>query len=349
MVKTQVRWEQMDKSKLPLSDAVEHYLIACQTEGKSPQTLTGYREKLKRYLNDAGGTVGDFAIENVRAHIAQLQRTPRWGGQRGAAGGLKPLAPESVLDHVRILKGFATWLFEEQYTSENVLQRVQRPKVPSNIIEILDDDEVRRVLNSVDPNTTQGVRDLTILTLFLDTGLRLSELVGLRTADVRLEERWLKVMGKGSKERIVPFGARTQKVLTRYLTFFRHEEREGEEGCLLRTADDRPITANTVKLAVQRVRDRTGIRRLHPHLLRHTFATQYLMAGGDVFTLQSILGHTTLEMTRRYVTLANSHVSMQHQRFSPLDRLAASPKPGLKDVKSFGIPAAPRSRTAPRW
>ena len=77
MVKTQVRWEQMDKSKLPLSDAVEHYLIACQTEGKSPQTLTGYREKLKRYLNDAGGTVGDFAIEKrTGAHRSTSAHTP---------------------------------------------------------------------------------------------------------------------------------------------------------------------------------------------------------------------------------------------------------------------------------
>jgi site-specific recombinase XerD len=136
----------MDKSKLALSDAVEHYLIACQTEGKSPKALKGYREKLTRYLNDVGGTVGEFTIENVRAHIVQLQRAPRWGGLRGAADGVRPLAPESVLDHVRILKGLATWLFEEGYTNENVLQRLQRPKAPSSLIEILDDDEVRRVL-----------------------------------------------------------------------------------------------------------------------------------------------------------------------------------------------------------
>jgi len=176
MAQTRVRWEQMDKSKLPLGDAVEHYLIACQTEAKSPKTLIGYREKLTRYVRQAGGTVGDFTIENVRAHVARLQATPRWDGQRGAANGLRLLSPETILDHVRILRGFATWLYEEGYTPENVLQRLQRPKTPSTLIEILDEDEIRRVLGAVDPNTTQGVRDLAILTLFLDAGLRLSEL-----------------------------------------------------------------------------------------------------------------------------------------------------------------------------
>ena len=156
-------------------------------------------------------------------------------------------------------------------------------------------------------------------------------------------------MGKGSRERIIPFGARTQKALTRYLAFFRCVGNEELGRSLFLTADGRAISVNAVKLTIHRVSERTGIRRLHPHLLRHTFATHYLMAGGDVFTLQTILGHTTLEMTRRYVSLANSHVSVQHQRFSPLDRLAASTR-GRPPEGKVAIPSArPNPRTAPRW
>jgi integrase len=82
-----------------------------------------------------------------------------------------------------------------------------------------------------------------------------------------------------------------------------------------------------------RLRRRTGIARLHPHLLRSTFATSYLVAGGDVFTLQNILGHTTLEMTRRYVALASSQVSIQHHRFSPMDRVAMLGRPARRGAR----------------
>jgi site-specific recombinase XerD len=190
--------------------------------------------------------------------------------------------------------------------------------VPSRVIEVLSEEEVAALLAAVDADTTSGARDLGMLTLFLDSGLRLSELVGLEAGDVHLDEQWLKVMGKGSKERIVPFGARTAKVLSRYITFFRPE---GEIDTLFLCCDGGPITLNTVKMLFTRLRRRSGIERLHAHLLRHTFATSYLMAGGDVFTLQAILGHTTLEMTRRYVNLASAHVAVQHRRFSPMDRL----------------------------
>jgi hypothetical protein len=85
--------------------------------------------------------------------------------------------------------------------------------------------------------------------------------------------------------------------------------------------DGEPANGNTIRMLFKRLRQRSGVKRVHPHLLRHTFATSYLVAGGDVFTLQSILGHTTLEMTRRYVALASSQVNLQHRRFSPMDRI----------------------------
>lgn len=243
-----------------------------------------------------------------------------------------------------VLKGFATWLWEEDYTPENVLHRLQLPKVPKRVIEVLSEAEVARLLASVDPNIAAGARDLAILTLFLDTGLRLGELVGLRLADVHLADQWLKVMGKGSKERLVPFGSRTAKILGRYLSMFRAPLSDVQSAFL--GQDGTPLTENTIKMLFCRLRVRSGIVRLHPHLLRHTFATSYLVAGGDVFTLQAILGHTTLEMTRRYVTLASAHVTIQHRRFSPIDRLPdGGPHIGNTRRREVG-PAKPQtSRT----
>jgi site-specific recombinase XerD len=328
------RWDEMDKSHLPLRTAVEHYLTACRVEGKSPRTLSGYQEKLGRYLRTEPGTLGDFTLAGARDYVATLQAALKWADHPFMATSTDRLSPQTVADHVRILKGFGTWLWEEGYTPENVLQRLQLPKVPSRIVEVLAEGEVTALLAAVDPDTTAGARDLAILTLFLDTGLRLSELVGLQIGDAHFEEQWLKVMGKGSKERIVPFGSRAAKVLSRYVTFFRPDPRDTE--ALFLSSDGGPVTLNTIKMLCTRLRQRSRIERLHVHLLRHTFATSYLLAGGDVFTLQAILGHTTLEMTRRYVNLASAHVAVQHRRFSPMDRLHS---PELKAAAA----------TAPRW
>jgi site-specific recombinase XerD len=90
---------------------------------------------------------------------------------------------------------------------------------------------------------------------------------------------------------------------------------------LFLTLEGRQVTGNTVKEIIERISKKSGVSRLHPHLCRHTFATNYLINGGDVFSLQQILGHTSLEMVRRYVTLASSQVRVQHRKFSPMDRM----------------------------
>jgi site-specific recombinase XerD len=134
-----------------------------------------------------------------------------------------------------------------------------------------------------------------------------------------VEDSYVKVMGKGQKERIVPFGSSAQKALMKYIFHFRPEPLREDRVFL--NLDGGPMTETGLKLLFRRLAESSGVKRLHAHLLRHTFAVNYLMNGGDVFTLQQILGHTTLEMVRRYVNLANAHVMTQHKRFSPVDRM----------------------------
>jgi len=159
------------------------------------------------------------------------------------------------------------------------------------------------------------------VTTFLDTGLRLNELATLKPEDVHLEEGYLKVMGKGRKERIVPIGSTTRRVLMRYLYHYRPEGPASRlETFFLNVEGDR-ISREAVRLIIKRIGRKSKLNRLHPHLLRHTFAVRYLMNGGDVFSLQQILGHTTLEMVRRYVNLANSQIIVKHREYSPVDLL----------------------------
>ena len=159
--------------------------------------------------------------------------------------------------------------------------------------------------------------------LLLDTGLRIGELIGLKMDDIHINDGLMKVMGKGKKERMVPIGNKAQKALQSYL--FRHRPKPAHSGIenAFLSIFGTPITENSVELMFSRLAKKSGINRLHAHLCRHTFATMFLLNGGDVFTLQQILGHTTLEMVRNYVTLASNHIAMQHHKYSPLDRLSS--------------------------
>ncbi len=334
------RWDQMDKSQLSLRALAEQYLVTCQTEGKSPKTLRGYKEKLSRFVRWLEGPLAGFTLEAVRRYVIHLQAAQKWDGHPFTPKTGDRLSPTSVRNHVVAIKAFATWLWEEGYAPDNVLERLSRPTAPRKLIEPLTREECSKLLESIDLNAANGTRDIAIVALLLDTGLRCGELVSLRVLDVHLQDQWLKVMGKGQKERMVPFGARAGNILQRYLTFFRPKTYPHPEFFL--TVDGDPITENTVTMLFARLRKKTGIERLHPHLLRHTFATSYLVAGGDVFTLQHILGHTTLEMTRRYVSLASSQVSIQQHRFSPID--------GMKTpaLRMRGKANAKRERNSPK-
>jgi integrase/recombinase XerC/integrase/recombinase XerD len=139
--------------------------------------------------------------------------------------------------------------------------------------------------------------------------------------DLHLDEGFFKVMGKGKKERIVPIGSNAQRALQRYLFRYRSNPALPQTDNVFLSIHGEPLTENSMKLTFTRLAKRSGVQRLHAHLCRHTFATRFLINGGDVFTLQQILGHSTLEMVRHYVNLASNHIAIQHQRFSPLDRL----------------------------
>ena len=135
---------------------------------------------------------------------------------------------------------------------------------------------------------------------------------------VNLYEQWGKVMGKAQKERIEPFGGRASKFLHRYSSFCRPEPFLDDQ--LFLTITGTNLSVNAIKLVFIRLAGKSKVSRLHIHLLRHTFATRYLMNGGDVFSLQRILGHTTLEMTRRYVDMVAVETAIKKRKPSAMDR-----------------------------
>lgn len=321
------RWEELNKANIPLSKLIECYEIFNLTEGKSPKTISWYTDTLvtfEKFLwNSRESTLlGDIGIQEVREFILYLQQKQKCNGSHGASSKDRRLSPFTVQGFVRSLKAFYTWLYQEGYVEDNELARLKLPKVPRNLVQTLSEEEIRQLLACLNPMTTVGARDMAIIMTFLDTGIRCSELAGLKLGDVHIEEGYIKVLGKGGRERIVPIGNSVRKAIQRYILHFRPEPLNPEtiEEAFL-SLDGSPLTANAIKMLFARLAKRSGVKRLHARLCRHTFATDYLINGGDVFSLQQILGHSTLEMVRNYVNLASAQVRVQHHKYSPVDRM----------------------------
>ena len=195
------------------------------------------------------------------------------------------------------------------------------PKAPQVMIKTLGNSQIKALLSVVDRKRPKGFRDYCMVLVLFDTGVRLSELVNLQMKDLDLERGFFKVMGKGARERLVPFGAKVQTTLWKYIHRFRPEPFHPNAGNVFLRSDGRPLTGGQVYRVIRKYGRNAGIRgvRCSPHTFRHTFAKNFLINGGDLFSLQKILGHSSLAVVRMYVELTSEDVQIQHRRYSPVD------------------------------
>jgi len=338
--------EDLDRANIPLGKLIRLYETFNQAEGKSPKTISWYTDTLltfERFLINSGKStsLGDIGIVEAREFILYLQQKQRWDGNNGNHGKDDHLSPFTVQGFVRSLKAFCSWLYQEGYTEENELAYLKLPKVPHKLVQILTEEEIRRIMSCFNPMTTVGARNMAIVMILLDTGIRCSELISLKLSDVHIQESYVEVFGKGGKERVVPIGSGVQKAIQRYVFHFRPEQIDPDIEEVFLNLDGSPLTRNAIKMLFSRLAKKSGIKRLHVHLFRHTFATNYLINGGDVFSLQQILGHTTLEMVHNYISMASAQVRVQHRKYSPVDtlglgRLIARPKIQAKNSNGNG-------------
>ena len=196
----------------------------------------------------------------------------------------------------------------------------------ARIIPTFTDDQLAALLAAPDTRRWIGVRDRAILLTMADTLARASELATLRASSVDLAQRVVTVMGKGARERQLPLGAIASGALHRYRGSV-EDLRAGDPFFI--SCRGRALDRQYLRAIVAGYGPKAGITgvRCSPHTLRHTGAKRFILAGGDVFTLQRLLGHTSLAMVRRYVELAAVDVALQHARFSPVDSLLRRPTP----------------------
>lgn len=224
---------------------------------------------------------------------------------------------------------------------------MREPRTPDLLIEALSAEEIDSIYAAINPNTLLGARNSAIISLCLDTGLRLSGVADVKEGDIHFSEQFVKVMGKGSKERMVSFGIECKRVMFDYYHHYRLEPaRPNIDGFFL-NINGYELTRDGVKCKIQRLAKSSGVTRLHPHLLRHTYATEFLMNGGDIYLLQSNMGHASLKMVMRYVHIASQVAAVKSQPFSPLDNMNIKRNRRVRHSASKRIGEAPRGQVYP--
>ena len=198
---------------------------------------------------------------------------------------------------------------------------LSKTQTPTRFIEPLTPEEIKLIIASINRSLPTGLRNHAILVTLLDTGLRASEVASITLSHLNLRDGYMRVMGKGAKERVVPIGNHVQATILQYVNSVRIKPGDYECDNLFLSRSGKPITVNTIKLVFTRLAKHSGVDRLHAHLCRHTFAINYLLNGGDIFSLRAILGHTTLEMVNHYLHFTSSQITDQHHKFSPMDKL----------------------------
>ncbi|MCI1665544.1 MAG: tyrosine recombinase XerD [Atopobiaceae bacterium] len=303
---------------MDLARAREEYLAYLSVErGCSPNTVESYGRDLTRYVDGLAeaGVTDPSAVtrELIEAHIAGLRD----------AG----LAPSSVERAVSAIKGFHRFMVSEQICLEHPTADLPLPKKPERLPDVISQEQAIALLDQPWPATPAGQRDRCVLEVLYGCGLRVSELVDLDLSDVSLDDGVLRVVGKGSKERVVPIMGTAAASVADYVGTWRPRlvRPRTPTGAIFLNQRGGRITRQAIHAIVERAGRLVGIEGLHPHTLRHSFATHMLEGGADLRIVQELLGHSDISTTQLYTHVDRTHVRMAYMGAHPRARHGAEP------------------------
>ncbi|MFB3884297.1 MAG: site-specific tyrosine recombinase XerD [Thermodesulfobacteriota bacterium] len=290
-----------------LLDQFLHYVVV--EKGLSRNTIDAYSHGLNRFLDylKAKGVqeISRVSKLDVRAFLLALKR--------------QGLSTKTVVRNLAAIRSFFHFLIQEEILEANPIEELESPRIPKTLPEILTLKEVERLLEQPDPKTPMGIRDRAMLEVLYATGMRVSELTRLPINQVNLEAGYVLVLGKGSKERIIPLGNEAMKWVTHYLG--------GARGRLAKRKESPFLFVNRMGNGLSRQQfwkmikaygRRGGIRkRITPHLLRHSFASHLLERGADLRSVQMMLGHVDISTTQIYTHVTGERLKKVHQKFHP--------------------------------
>ncbi len=293
-----------------LDRAIDLFLDHTKIEkGLSPNTVQAYARDLCRFRDfcarakaDEAGVVTEQVVVDFLLELSQRE-----------------LSIRSQARNLVAVRGLFKFLRAERHVERDVTQQIELPRLPRQLPEVLTLDEVERLLAAPDLTTTRGLRDGAMIEVLYATGLRVSELVSLQLVDVNLEAGYLSTMGKGRKQRLVPFGERARDRVQRYLAEARPKLAGGRvRPALFLTNRGEAMTRQGFWKLLKRHALTADIRKpISPHKLRHSFATHLLERGADLRAVQAMLGHADISTTQIYTHLSRIHLREIYDKHHP--------------------------------
>jgi integrase/recombinase XerD len=319
---------------LSISKSIDGFLKFKFAEGLSPRTISSYEFILNQWLTYIGDkNAAEVTSSELTGYLAWLRtdyEPVRFNGNT------EPLSPKSIRNVWIAFRSFFGWLNKE-FKLPNPALDVTPPKFQKTPVDTFTKEEVEKILKaclySREAQTDErrkfvmrrpsANRDQAIILTLLDTGVRATELCSLTVNDIDLKSGRITIRhgsgggAKGGKGRTVFLGKTARKSVWRYLAT--REDGDDPTAPLFISRADRPFNKNSLRCLIHRVGERAEVKKVYPHKFRHTFAITYLRSGGDIFTLQSLLGHCSLDMVRHYTQVAEIDVQQAHRRASPAD------------------------------
>lgn len=288
---------------------IDGYLDHLKVErGLSAKSVEAYASDLTRFL---------VYLDSKQQTLAALDA----GSISGAlvALGAEGLSARSQARFVSALRGFFKYLVDEQLIATNPMELIDSPKLERKLPELLNREEVVKLLETPDRGKPRGLRDAAMLHTMYAAGLRVSELVGLRLGDVDLKAGFVIAYGKGRKRRLVPLGGPALEAISSYLERVRGGwiKKPGERSLFI-TSRGRPMTRQAFWKVIKSYAGGAAIAQdISPHMLRHSFATHLLLGGADLRVVQTLLGHADITTTQIYTHVTGEHLKTMHRRYHP--------------------------------
>ena len=282
------------KTKEQEQDLLALFLAAKRIEGCSEKSLKYYQATTQAMLDGIGKPIKEIVTEDIRQYLTNYQRERH--------------SSRVTIDNIRrILSSFFSWLEDEDYILKSPVRRIHKVKTASNIKETYSDETLELMRDSC-----SEMRDLAMIDLLASTGMRVGEMVPLNRDDVDFAERECMVFGKGDKERMVYFDARTKLHLQAYL-----ESRSDDNPALIVSlkAPFNRLSIGGVETRLRELGKQLGVHKVHPHKFRRTLATMAIDKGMPIEQLQQLLGHKRIDTTLQYAMVKQSNVKLAHRKY----------------------------------
>lgn len=300
------------ESNLTMNEMFERFMMIKKSEILAKRTIDEYLANYRYFLDYTGGDLSSeqMTTELFCGYIAYMRDE-------------RDLAPNTINIRVRTMRSFIRYCYEDKgWIQEPIHKRFKTVKVPIDNVEAFTPEEVKKIIGVIDESSYTNYRSKVIIFTLLDSLVRVGELIEIKRQNVNLKNRTIHLEANETKTRearTVPISIKTAKLIDEYIT----ETTEFNSEYLFVSYEGEKLTESTIRGNISDLGKIAGItnKRVSPHTFRHTGALFYILNGGDAFSLQKILGHSHMNMVRRYIQMSNIDVQTQHNSFSPINYL----------------------------